>query len=106
MQHGIQDESGLAPFEVGITAEQLAEEKLMARFSKSKEFKRLKEHLEERIGFYRSYLPNGQDLSQMDAVERGNMWLVANTIVNEFQGIINAYESIAEAVKNAERQDG
>jgi hypothetical protein len=106
MQNGIMDEGGLAPFDMAMPAEQLADEKLMAKYSKSKEFRRLKEHMQGRIEFYQQYLPDGRALTEVDAVERANHWLVANIVIKEFNLVIDSYGQIAEAVKNAERKNG
>jgi hypothetical protein len=81
----------------------LLEEQKMARFSKSTEFKRLKEHLEERITFYQSYLPSGEAITQQtDVTKLGQNWIVANAIIAEFQAVLMAYENAKEVVKNAQ----
>lgn len=105
-QYGVMDESGLAPFDLAIPAEQLADEKLMAKYSKSKEFKRLKEHMQSRIEFYQQYLPDGRLLTEVDEVDRANYWVIANIVIKEFNLVIDSYSQIAEAVKNAERKNG
>ncbi len=94
------------PTELPVTnvpEQDLTEEKKMAKFSKTAEFKRLKAHIEQRMDFYRAFLPNGQAVLEADNVtELGQKWLVANAIVTELQSIIDAYEMANEAVKNAE----
>jgi hypothetical protein len=81
----------------------LLEEQKMARFSKTTEYKRLKEHLEERISFYQSYLPSGDAITlKQDTNQLGQNWLVANAIIAEFQAVLLAYENAKEVVKNAQ----
>lgn len=106
MQNGILDESGLEPFDMAMPSEQLADEKLMAKYSRSKEFQRLKEHMQSRIEFYQQYLPDGRALTEVDSVERANHWVIANAVIREFNLVIDSYHQIAEAVKNAERKNG
>jgi hypothetical protein len=70
-----------------------------ARFSKSKEFQELKRHLESRMAFYQTYLPDGRHLEAVDTPERGQMWVAANYIIAECRAIIDVYEQAAEALK-------
>lgn len=83
---------------------QLIEEKNLARFSKSKEFKKLKEYLEARIRFFQSYLPDGKEVRfQAPDGESVQKWLLANNIIAEFQAVINIYENASEVVQAAEK---
>lgn len=92
----------------------LNEEKNLARFSRSKEFKKLKDYLETRIVFFQKYLPNGASINGgTDA--RGNPlphmgeadlvahWKVANLVIGEFKALLDVYENANEVVKNAEK---
>lgn len=106
MQNGIMDEGGLAPFDTELPKEQLAGEKEMAKFAKSREFKKLQEHLESRIQYYQAFLPDGRPVEAVSQQERVEMWPVANAIIKELGLIINAYEQAAEAVKDATRKNG
>ena len=100
-QNGIiGDNYGIDLPEVEPDKAYLDEEKQMARFSKSKEFKKLKEIMEARIDFYQQALPDGRPITAVDSTERANMWLVANAVVGEFKMILNAYETANEAVKD------
>lgn len=102
---GVMDEGGLAPFEQGLTTEQLAEEKSMAKYSRSKEFSIFKARMESRMAFYRSYLPGGQTVVDVTEEERGKYWAVADIIIREFSSILNDYDNKAEAVKDATRKN-
>jgi hypothetical protein len=75
----------------------LKEERAMASFSRTAEFKRLKTHLEGRIEFYKTSLPNGQTVSSVPIEELGRQWLAASAIIGELTTIINAYELASEA---------
>ena len=103
---GIMDEGGLAPFEQGLTTEQLAEEKTMAKYSRSKEFSIFRSRMESRMDFYRSFLPGGQPVIDVTEAERGKYWAIADIVIREFSSILNDYDSKAEAVKDATRKNG
>ena len=75
------------------------EEERMARYAKDPEFKRIKEHFEERIKFYQQYLPDGRQLASVPEEERGYMWLAANVIIGELRAVIETYETVAESVE-------
>lgn len=78
----------------------LQEERAMARFSKTKEFKRLKVHLEERIAFFEKMLPTGVAPEQVEKTnaQLGEDWRVANLVIAELKGIISAYELAKDIV--------
>lgn len=81
---------------------ELKEEMAMARFAKSKEFKQLKEYLEDRIKFYQENMPNGLPLEGVDQKTAQEMWLPANVIIKELKAVIAAYEFAGEAVPNGQ----
>jgi len=100
-QNGIiGDNYGIDIPDVSLDQNSLDEEKSMARFSKSREFKRLKEIIEARIDFYQKALPDGRPVSAVDTAERAQMWVVANAVIGEFNLILQAYENAKEAVKD------
>lgn len=78
----------------------LAEMQKAAKFSRTAEFKALKEHLEGRIVYYQQYLPGGQDPRLVDPATLGPMWIAANVVVGEMRAIIEAYEMAAETMKD------
>lgn len=82
-----------------VPEQDLVQEKKMARFSKSKEFQVLKKHLEERIAYYQVFLPDGRPVTNGVT---GDEWIIANTIIGEFQAIIAAYENARAAVKESD----
>ena len=101
-QHGIiGDNYGIDLPSADVDVNELNEEKAMARFSKSKEFKKLKEIMQSRIDFYQKALPDGRPLSEVDTAERAQMWVIANAVIGEFNMILAAYEDANEVVKNA-----
>ena len=100
-QHGIiGDNYGIDLPSVDVDKNELDEEKRMARFSKSKEFKKLKEIMQSRIDFYQKALPDGRPLSAVDTAERAQMWVIANAVIGEFNMVLAAYEDANEVVKN------
>lgn len=78
----------------------LLEERAMARFSKTREFKRLKTHLEDRIKFFETQLPSAVAPEQTGKTnaQLGEDWRVANLVIAELRGIIEAYELAKEIV--------
>ena len=88
---------------VGPTPEQLAEEKQMARFSKSREFQRLKTFIDSRIAFYETQLPTGATGEIKDYAKLGQDWAVASRIVGEVKALLGAYESAGDGVKSSGR---
>ncbi len=101
-QHGIiGDNYGIDLPSAQVDTNELNEEKQMARFSKSKEFKKLKEIMQSRIDFYQKALPDGRPISSVDTAERAQMWVIANAVIGEFNMILAAYEDANEVVKNA-----
>src|ERR1017187_4026310 len=84
-----------------VDDQQMTEEKSMARFSKTKEFKRLKSFIEAKIVWYQRYLPDGRYVGGGRAVGEGELptpeqWAVASLVVKEFQNILNEYERAEE----------
>lgn len=78
----------------------MAEITKAAKFSKTAEFKELKAYLEARIQYFQANLPGGQPVSQVDPNVVGPMWVAADTVIREFQAVINVYESAAQQVKD------
>lgn len=79
----------------------LVNERNMAKFSKTKEFKVLKDYLENRIEFFQKYLPDGRPLTTENVMPNGTDWTVANLVIGEFKSVLQAYDDAAEAIKNA-----
>jgi hypothetical protein len=82
----------------------LNEEKNMARYSKSKEFKKIRQHCEERIKFYQTYMPDGREIG-LDFCPSPSDWRVANRVIGELKLLMNMYDTakeiVEESVKNA-----
>lgn len=103
-QNMIPDEFGTELPHTQVEEAQLVNEKNMARFSKSKEFKALKEYMEGRIEFFQKYLPDGRPLTSDNVIDEKD-WIIANTVIAEFQRVLDAYENAAEVVKNATKNN-
>lgn len=99
MQNGIiGDITGADLPEMVIDEKELTDEKKMARYSKTTEYKRIEQHFKERIAFYKTYLPDGREITSVDMAEAGQSWVVANTIIRELQNVLDSYEIAAEVV--------
>lgn len=83
----------------------LVEEKKMAKYSQTEEFKRLKEFLEARVKFYQRYYPNGQQVQDLPAEERAAYWQAACIITKELEGVLEAYHQAQETVKEHARSE-
>src|SRR3990167_5764607 len=77
-------------------------EKNLAKYSKSKEFKALKEYLEDRIKFFESFLPDGKEVRwEVPSAELSMKLVVASNVINEFKAVLGRYEQASEVVKRA-----
>lgn len=103
-QNGIVgDDFGIDLPETQIDTTSLDEEKKAARYSKSEEFKKLRAHMEDRISFYQSQLPDGRPLTDAGKNPSLNDWVVANTLIAEFRAVIGYYDQARETVDNVEQ---
>lgn len=78
----------------------MAEISKAAKFSKTREFQELKDYLQAKIKFYQSNLPGGTPIVHVDPAIVGSSWTAADTIVREFQAIIDVYENAAQQLKD------
>ena len=93
------DNFGMDLPQMQVDAKQLDEEKKAARFSKTAEFQKLKDHLELRIKHYQTFLPDGREIAG-EPQNIAQNWIVANTIIAEFKAVIDAYEQAGKAVED------
>lgn len=106
-QNTIMDESTALPSSFSVDPDVMAAEKSVAMYASTDEFLKLKAHLQGRKEYYQTFLPNGIPIKDaVPTAEMVNSWIIANTIINEIDVIIQAYEGIAEAYRrnNAERR--
>lgn len=82
-----------------------SEEQQIAKMVKSKEWKFLKDHLEQRIDHYRDNLPGGKSITEIPAEELKVHYLAKEAIVQELKAIINFYEGIGSAVSSTRREE-
>jgi len=84
----------------------LDEERKMAKYTRTKEFKRIKDWADERIAFYQKYLPSGEPINEKTATREN--WIIANTIIAEFNSLLFGYDTAVQAIKEAEeaKQNG
>lgn len=99
---GDQDEPTTLPQSV-VPEAVLVEEKKMAKYSKTAEFKRLRDFMEARIKFFQKYLPGGQPVKEVPENERAAYWQAACVIIDEFQNVLNEYDQAAGVVNAANK---
>lgn len=75
-----------------------------AKYSRSKEYKLLKEKADERIEFYKRFLPSGQLVGTTSKAELAGRWELANILIAEFEQLFGEYEN-AEALLKEEFGD-
>lgn len=85
--------------ETTIDTDSLAIEKKAAKFSRTAEYKRLKEHMDARVKFYQTFLPDGRAIITGSKDEQIAAWDRANCVIAEFTEIMNFYETAQEMVK-------
>lgn len=82
----------------------LAEYAKKARFSRTAEYKELKDKLESRIEYYQGYLPGNIPPEHVPEEERGKYWGLANLLITEFKAVIASYELAYETIKEETRK--
>lgn len=82
--------------ETEVDLETLGEVKKMAKYSKTAEFKRLEQYIQDRISFFSRHFPNGTPIDQIPKEERDGYWVAACIITREFQSIIDEYSRARE----------
>ena len=88
--------------ETTVPEETLIEEKKMATYSQTAEFKRLSEFMEDRIKFFQMFLPDGRLIKDIPTSEPlGENWRAANIVITEFRNVLDQYDRAREVVKNA-----
>ena len=76
-----------------------------ARYSKSKEFKELRELMELRIDYYKQYVPDGRPVSTVPSEELRDWWKLANIVIAELSAVISAYDGAVELLKDYDEQE-
>jgi len=100
MQNGIiGDITGVELPQMEVDEKELTEEKKMARYSKSAEYKRIEQWCRERIAFYQTHFPDGR-LVGVDKLPTPEEWAAANIIILELSTLLNGYEVASEVVEN------
>lgn len=67
------------------------------KYSRTKEYKDLKAKADERIEFYKKFLPNGQLVGTASREEMARKWELANLLIAEFDQLFSEHEN-AEAL--------
>lgn len=71
-----------------------------ARYAESTQYKKLRSHLESRVTFYKTQLPGGQPVTDVDPDIAARMWQPAVTIINELTAIIEVYDAAVKTAKS------
>jgi hypothetical protein len=84
-----------------LPEQDLTEEKNAAKFSRTKEFAKLKGKVTARIAYYQQCLPDGRSMLEKDYnfEQLGMNWAVANAVIAELVNLISEYETANEVVK-------
>ncbi len=93
----IGDDFGIDLPQTQVQEQDLTVERNMAKFSKTAEFRKLEDYVNARVAFYQGHLPNGNPVVG-DKVPSPADWVIANAVIAEFNGILNAYNEAREAV--------
>jgi len=83
-----------------ISEELLTEEKNLAKYSKSKEFKEIREYWENRKTFFMSYTPSGSEIRfQVPNDDIAQMWVLANNMINEINAFLSRYDNAVDVME-------
>lgn len=105
MDNGIiGDQTGYELPKQPTNEEFISELKKKARFSKSQEFKELRQNMQQRIDFYSQFLPGGASIHDMTNEERGKYWAVADLVTKELQAVIEAYDGSVKLLKEIDEK--
>lgn len=85
--------------ETQVDNDALAEPRKAAKFSRTAEFKRLRDHIEAKIVHYQSNMPDGTPIPLAKQEEAVRQWQIATIVIGEFKEILNYYEQASELVK-------
>lgn len=102
-EHGIVGDAHITELpETQVQQDQLVEEAKMAKYSKTAEFKRIKDYMEGRIEFWKLRQPDGTPIAAKTVTQdMVNDWVIANHVIAEFQAFLNEFENAKQAVENA-----
>ena len=101
-QNALLDEDGSTELpQAQLDEKAIQEEKAIAQWTNDREYQRLKAHFEDRMEFFRRFLPNGTQVVEAPKGERDAYWVAANVIIAELSTVLNFYEATTEAVTDA-----
>lgn len=82
-----------------VDEQALNELKHKAKYSRSAEFKELKEKAQIRIEFYQKFLPSGQPIGTATPEEMKGKWELANLLIAEFKQLFDEYDGAEVILK-------
>jgi hypothetical protein len=80
-----------------VATEAMDEVRRKAKYSRSSEYAELRAKAQERIDFYRGFLPNGMPIGSTSREELAGKWELANILIAEFLSLFSELDG-AEAV--------
>lgn len=100
----IGDQTGVELPQTPVDEEAIIELRKKARFSKSKEFKELREAMEARIEFYQNFLPSGELVAIASKEKAQDNWRLANIVIAELKAVLSAYDDSVELLKDLDNE--
>ncbi len=98
----IGDQTGVDLPQAPVDESALIELRKKAKFSKSREFRELREKMTERIDFYSKFLPDGRGLDVVSTKEAAENWRIATIVISELTAVMDAYDGSIELLKDAD----
>lgn len=87
------DLTGIELPETPIDETALNELKHKAKYSRTKEFKELRDKAQIRIDFYKNFLPDGTPVATANKEARAQLWGTANLIIAELEQLFDEHEN-------------
>lgn len=100
-QNGIvgNEDYGTSLPQTEVDNDALAEPRKAAKFSRTAEFKRLRDHIEAKIAHYQTSMPDGTPVALAKQEEAVQQWRLATVVIAEFKEILDYYDQSAALVK-------
>ncbi len=95
----IGDESGIELPQAPVDETAINELRAKAKYSRSKEYKELREKAQIRIDFYKTFLPDGRPIATANKVERAEAWGFANLLIAEFEQLFGENDNAEQLLK-------
>ena len=94
------DETGIELPQKPIDDEALNELRRKAKYSRYKEYAELRAKAQDRIDFYKRFLPNGELVGTTSPEDLARKWELANILIAEFEGLFGENENATQILKD------